>query len=130
MRHFLLILTILLFASCKTKQQIVEVPVEVPIIKTEYISKVDSIYLRDSIFQMVETKGDTVYFTKNVYKTLYKAHNDTVVKSDTITKPMYITKTVEVEKKLNWFQNVLIYLGILFIIVIIIIIVKWIYGVR
>lgn len=77
---------------------------------------------------MVETKGDTVYLTKNVYKTLYKAHNDTVVNSDTITKPMYITKTVEVEKKLNWFQMAMIYLGICFIAVIIIRIVRFIDG--
>ena len=63
MRNLILItLTILTLFSCKTSTKIVEVPVEV--IKKEYVynTKIDSIYIRDSIDRW--QKGDTLYITK------------------------------------------------------------------
>ena len=58
----IILLAILSLASCKTSTKIVEVPVEV--IKKEYVynTKIDSIYIRDSIDRW--QKGDTLYITK------------------------------------------------------------------
>lgn len=90
----------ILLCSCKTKTLIQEVPVEVPQIHTEYVQKYDSIYIHDSIFQIIEKKNDTVYNTKTVIQYKYKAKSDTILTSDTITKPVYITKTEIVEKEI------------------------------
>lgn len=86
--------------SCKTKTLIQEIPVEIPQIHTEYVQKYDSIYVHDSIFQVIETKNDTVFNTKTVFQYKYKTKNDTICKTDTITKPIYITKTEIIEKEI------------------------------
>lgn len=86
--------------SCKTKTLIQEIPVEIPSIHTEYVQKYDSIYVHDSIFQVIETKNDTIYNTKTVFQYKYKTKNDTICKTDTITKPIYITKKEIIEKEI------------------------------
>lgn len=73
--------------------------------------KRDSIYQRDSIYMLV--KGDTVY--KYEYKYLYrdKLLRDTISisKTDSIPYPVEVVKTVTVEKKLSWWQSMLLYTG-------------------
>lgn len=83
----------ILLCSCKTKTLIQEVPVEVPQIHTEYVQKYDSVYIHDSIYQIIEKKNDTVYNTKTIIQYKYKAKGDTILIIDTISKPVYITKT-------------------------------------
>ena len=86
----LVILLILVSTACKTTTKIVEVPVEV--IKKEYIhdTKIDSVYIRDSIDRW--QKGDTLFITK--YSTKYKYLNrvDTILKVDTIPKIITVEK--------------------------------------
>lgn len=118
----ILTISLLLFSGCKTHTIIQEVPVEVPVIHTQYVNNYDSIYIHDSIYHVVKYQNDTIYDTKTIYKYIYNNHNDTIVKHDSISKPVYITKTEikEVEKKLNWLQQTLMYIGIGTIIIILI----------
>lgn len=91
-------LAILMLSACKTTAKIVEVPVEV--VKKEYIhdTKIDSVYIRDSVDRW--QKGDTLYITKWHTKFKYINKVDTIVKTDSIPKtedyPVYYEfKTVE-----------------------------------
>ena len=99
---------ILLLSSCRTTTKIIEVPVET--IKKEYIynTKVDSIYMRDSIDRW--QKGDTLYVTK--WHTKYKYINkvDTIFRTDTIPKIVSVEKKVEVNH-IYWWQKILMWLG-------------------
>lgn len=111
----------LIFFSCKTSTKIVEVPVEV--IKKEYIhdTKIDSIYIRDSIDRW--QKGDTLFITK--YSTKYKYVNrvDTVLKVDTI--PKIVSTTIEKKVEVNhiyWYQKTLMWLGGIAVILLIVVI--------
>lgn len=101
-------LAILMLSSCKTTTKLVEVPVEV--IKKEYIydTKVDSVYIRDSIDRW--QKGDTLYITK--WHTKYKYINkvDTILRTDTIPKIVQVEKKVEVNH-IYWWQKTLMWLG-------------------
>ena len=76
--------------SCTTVKY---VPVETvkETVRTEYSVRVDSI--RDSIYVIERTKGDTVYLTKEVYKYKNLLLTDTVYVSKTDT----VTKVVEVK---------------------------------
>ena len=114
-------LTILMLSACKTSTKIVEVPIEV--VKKEYIhdTKIDSIYIRDSIDRW--QKGDTLFITK--YSTKYKYVNrvDTVLKADTI--PKIVSTTIEKKVEVNhiyWYQKLLMWLGSITIILLIIVI--------
>lgn len=94
-----------MMVSCTTTKY---VPVET--VKTEYINKVDSVLIHDSIYQEVHTKGDTVFLYK------YLEHLKEVVRQDTIIRCDSIPVIVEVERqvitnKLNWWQNFLCVLG-------------------
>ena len=109
MRNLILItLTILTLFSCKTSTKIVEVPVEV--IKKEYVynTKIDSIYIRDSIDRW--QKGDTLYITKWHTKLQYINKVDTILKTDTIPKVITVEKQVEVNH-IYWWQKSLMWLG-------------------
>ena len=112
-------LAILMLSACKTTTKIVEVPVEV--VKKEYIhnTKIDSVYIRDSIDRW--QKGDTLFITK--YSTKYKYLNrvDTVLKVDTIPKIVSVEKTVEVNH-IYWWQKLLMWLGGITIVLLIIVI--------
>ena len=116
-----IILAILMLSACKTTTKIVEVPVEV--VKKEYIhnTKIDSVYIRDSIDRW--QKGDTLFITK--YSTKYKYLNrvDTVLKVDTI--PKIISTTIEKKVEVNhiyWYQKLLMWLGGITIVLLIIVI--------
>lgn len=98
---------ILLFSSCKQTEYI-EVPVET--IKTEYIVKKDSVYLRDSINVFTEIKGDTVYINKIKYQLKESVRTDTIMKTDSIPVVVKVKEYVKVNELYTW-QRLLMYLG-------------------
>ena len=102
------ILTILMLSACRTTTRIVEVPVEV--IKKEYIydTKIDSVYIRDSVDRW--QKGDTLYITKWHTKFKYINKIDTLIKTDSIPKIVSVEKKVEVNH-IYWYQKLLMWLG-------------------
>ena len=103
-----IMLAILMLSACKTTTKIVEVPVEV--VKKEYIhdTKIDSIYIRDSVDRW--QKGDTLYITKWHTKFKYINKVDTIVKTDSIPKIVPVVKEVEVNH-IYWWQKVLMWVG-------------------
>ena len=107
-------LAILMLSACKTTTKIVEVPVEV--VKKEYIhdTKIDSIYIRDSIDRW--QKDDTLYITKWHTKFKYINKVDTIVKTDSIPKIVPVVKEVEVNH-IYWWQKTLMYIGFLVVII-------------
>ena len=104
----LIILAILMISACKTTTKIVEVPVEV--VKKEYIhdTKIDSVYIRDSVDRW--QKGDTLYITKWHTKFKYINKVDTIIKTDSIPKILSVVKEVEVNH-IYWWQKVLMWVG-------------------
>lgn len=103
-----MMLAILMLSACKTTTKIVEVPVEV--VKKEYIydTKIDSVYIRDSVDRW--QKGDTLYITKWHTKFKYINKVDTIVKTDSIPKIVPVVKEVEVNH-IYWWQKALIWVG-------------------
>lgn len=103
-----IILSIIIITSCKTTTKVIEVPVEV--VKKEYITntKIDSVYIRDSVDRW--QKGDTLYITKWHTKYKYLTRVDTIVKTDSIPKVIHIEKEVEVNH-IYWWQHTLMWLG-------------------
>ena len=106
---------ILIFAGlalegCKTKY------VSVPEVHTEYISRVDttvrmdSVYLRDSVY--VERKGDTLYVNKTAYRDRY--HHIYKVKTDTIWKRDSVNEAYPVEKEMSRGERIFVALGKVF----------------
>lgn len=99
----------LLLISCTTTKY-VDVPVET--IKTEYINstKVDSVYVKDSIDRYV--KGDTVFIYKEHNRYKYLNNTDTIIKVDSIPKIIKVEtiKTVEVNH-IKWYQKFLMWIG-------------------
>lgn len=69
----------------------------------------DSIYLRDSIYHEVTVQGDSIVVLKERWHTAYRDRLkvDTLVHNvtDTITKTLL---PVEIEKKLSWWDELLI----------------------
>lgn len=118
-KKLILLLGLILCISCKTSTKIVEVPVEVT--KKEYIydTKIDSVYIRDSIDRW--QKGDTLYITKWHTKFKYINKVDTIVKTDSIPKIVPVVKEVEVNH-IYWWQKLLMWLGGVMIVVLIVVI--------
>ena len=114
-----IMLAILMLSACKTTTKIVEVPVEV--VKKEYIhdTKIDSVYIRDSVDRW--QKGDTLYITKWHTKFKYINKVDTIVKTDSIPKIVPVVKEVEVNH-ISWWQKLLMWLGGITIVLLIIVI--------
>ena len=112
-------LAILMLSACKTTTKIIEVPVEV--VKKEYIydTKIDSVYIRDSVDRW--QKGDTLYITKWHTKFKYINKVDTIVKTDSIPKIVPVVKEVEVNH-ISWSQKLLMWLGGITIVLLIIVI--------
>ena len=116
----LAVLLMISFCGCTTTRY---VPVEHHTTDTVYQSKLqrDSIWLHDSI--LVSEKGDTIrierwhtkFVEKQVHDTLYQA------KIDSIPAPYPVTEYVE--KPLSWWQNGLIWIGIIAMMVMIVIVV-------
>ena len=113
-----IVIAILLFSACRTITKTIEAPVEIPVevVKKEYIhdTKIDSIYIRDSIDRW--QKGDTLYITKWHTKFKYINKVDTIVKTDSIPKIVPVVKKVEVNH-IYWWQKSLMYIGILVVII-------------
>lgn len=113
-----IVIAILLFSACRTITKTIEVPVEIPVevVKKEYIhdTKIDSIYIRDSIDRW--QKGDTLYITKWHTKFKYINKVDTIVKTDSIPKIVPVMKEVEVNH-IYWWQKSLMYIGVLVVII-------------
>lgn len=111
MRKLLFIIPILiLLASCTAQKQIIEVPVET--VKTEYIhdTKIDSVYVRDSIDRWRE--GDTVFIYKEHTKYKYLNKTDTIVRVDSIPKIIKVETVKEVEvNHIKWYQKTLMWIG-------------------
>ena len=114
-----IMLAILMLSACKTTTKIVEVPVEV--VKKEYIhdTKIDSVYIRDSVDRW--QKGDTLYITKWHTKFKYINKVDTIVNTDSIPKIVPVEKKVEVNH-IYWYQKLLMWLGGITIVLLIIVI--------
>lgn len=112
-----IMLAILMLSACRTTTRIVEVPVEV--IKKEYIydTKIDSVYIRDSVDRW--QKGDTLYITKWHTKFKYINKVDTLIKTDSIPKIVLVEKEVEVNH-IYWWQKILMWVGGILLIYIII----------
>ena len=114
----LIVIVTLLFSACRTITKTIEVPVEIPVevVKKEYIhdTKIDSIYIRDSIDRW--QKGDTLYITKWHTKFKYINKVDTIVKTDSIPKIVSVVKEVEVNH-IYWWQKSLMYIGVLVVII-------------
>ena len=108
-----IMLAILMLSACRTTTKIVEVPVEV--IKKEYIhdTKIDSVYIRDSIDRW--QKGDTLYITKWHTKFKYINKVDTIIKTDSIPKIVSVEKKVEVTH-IYWYQKLLMWLVVITIV--------------
>lgn len=107
MKKVILFISLLFITACTT---IKEIPVEVPIVKTEYVNvhTIDTIY-KDKVVHIKE-KGDTVYINEKEYLYKYKSVTDTIFKTDTITKVKYVEVEVEVNKLKDW-QIILMVLG-------------------
>lgn len=101
----------LMLSGCKAVKQTVEVPVYVH--DTTYVAK----EVHDSTFidrwHTEYQKGDTIFITNEVTKTVTKILTDTAYKY--IEKPVTVSKTeiVEVEKKLGWWQKTFVWIGVL-----------------
>lgn len=108
---YVILLSIILTA-CHAQKEIVEIPVPVETIKTEYIHdlRIDSVFVRDSIDRYL--KGDTMYIYKESIKYKYVNNTDTVYK-DKIVPKVVNTKTIEkVEvNRLKWWQTALMWVG-------------------
>lgn len=106
----MLLLAYISLSSCASHK-------DVPIVMTntitdvqkEIVEKHDSIYVRDSIYEYLEARNDTVVKYKYVYKTKYvdKPYKEYVYinKSDTINVPY------PVERKLSWWEQTKIRYG-------------------
>lgn len=84
MNKYYIILFTFLLLSCRT-QKIVEFhDKDTAEVRTEYIHKTDSFYQRDSIYLESKTINDTVYLTKELWKTILRHDHDTITKTDTL----------------------------------------------
>lgn len=83
MMRKLIILYMLLLCGCGVTKTI-EVPVENT--HTEYITRSDSLIVRDSIFIDRYRENDTVYLTKDKYHYIYKVKSDTIFRTDTLSQ--------------------------------------------
>lgn len=107
------ILTIILcsLAGCKTTEY-----VEVPVTHTEYIyrDRVDTSYVKDSVYIREQIKGDTVKVVEYRYRDRFREiwRTDTLVRCDTVS----VVRTEVVEKtvaRMNSLQSAFFWLGLL-----------------
>ena len=100
-----------LVTGCKTTEY-----VEVPVTHTEYVyrDRVDTSYVKDSVYIREQTKGDTVKVVEYRYRDRYREiwRTDTLIQQDTIS----VVHTQVVEKtvaKMNSIQSAFFWLGLL-----------------
>lgn len=74
----------------------------------------DSVYLHDSVYVDVYRKGDTVYLTRDRWRTAYRDRllrdTVTVVRRDSV--PYVDTKYVEKTKEMPWYDKLFLKLGV------------------
>ena len=103
----IMVLAGLALGSCKTKY------VSVPEVHTEYITRVDTTVIMDSVYQRdsvyVERKGDTLYVNKTLYMDRY--HNIYKVKKDTIVKRDSVNVAYPVEKEMSRSERLFVAMG-------------------
>ena len=103
----IMVLAGLALGSCKTKY------VSVPEIHTEYITRVDTTVIMDSVYQRdsvyVERKGYTLYVNKTLYRDRY--HNIYKVKKDTIVKRDSVNVAYPVEKEMSRRERLFVSMG-------------------
>lgn len=116
MRKLIIFAFALLMCACKTHEKIVTVEKVTHDTLWHEKTERDSIYLHDSIFVNQFVKGDTIFQVKDRWHTEYrdKYIHDTIsiAKVDSIPVPYEVQ--VEVEKKLSWWQKLLMALGGIF----------------
>lgn len=102
----------MLVVACSTHKQIVEVPVPVETVKTEYIhdTRIDSVFIKDSVDRWMS--GDTLFIYKEHTKYKYLFKTDTVVRIDSIPNIIKLETTKEVEvNHIKWYQKILMLMG-------------------
>lgn len=111
MKNLIIIIAIfiLIMCSCSTTK-LVEVPIER--VRTEYIhgTKIDNVFVKDSVDRQL--KGDTVFIYKEHTKFKYLNKTDTIVRVDTVPKIVKIETVKEVEvNHIKWYQKTLMWIG-------------------
>ena len=103
-------LLLLTLVGCKALKQTVEVPVYVHDTTLSVKEVHDSTFI--DRWHTEYQKGDTIFVTDEVTKTVTKIVRDTAYKY--VEKPVTISKTetVEVEKSLTWWQKGLMWIGV------------------
>lgn len=104
-----ILIFIILVCSCTTTKY-VEVPIKT--VEKEYIhnTKIDSVFIKDSIDRWIS--GDTVFIYKEHTKYKYLNKVDTILKTDTIPQIVKIETVKEVEvNHIKWYQRILMWLG-------------------
>jgi len=84
MKRIILLYIIILLCGCGVTTKTIEVPVENTHI--EYVTKTDSLIVRDSIFIDRWRENDTVFLTKDKYHYIYKVKCDTILRVDTLAQ--------------------------------------------
>lgn len=105
-----IIILLLTTVACKPQQRTVEVPVET--VRTSYIhdTRIDSVYVKDSVDMY--TRGDTVFKYKERVRYKYLNRTDTVLKTDTIPKVLKVETVREVKVNyIKWYQKSLMWIG-------------------
>ncbi|MBP5545724.1 MAG: hypothetical protein J6X59_00370 [Bacteroidales bacterium] len=102
---------VILLSGCSATKVIEQVPVYVHDTTQTVRELHDSIYV--DRWHTEYQKGDTIFITNEVTKTVTKIQVDTSYQY--VEKPVVVSKTeiVEVEKKLGWWQKLFIWLGVI-----------------
>lgn len=87
-----------------------------------YKEKIDSVFVRDSIF--VREKGDTIYKYVERWRYRDRIIRDTLYRSKTDSVYIDIVTTHEVVKPLTWWQKALMWTGVVAMLAIILIVAK------
>lgn len=107
----LMLLVLLLPVGCRTTEYIT-----VPEVHTEYVyrDRVDTSYVKDSVYIREQIKGDTVKVVEYRYRDRYREiwRTDTLIQQDTIS--VVHTQVVErTTNKMNSLQSAFFWLGLL-----------------
>jgi len=107
----LVLLVVLLPVGCRTTEYIT-----VPEVHTEYVyrDRVDTSYVKDSVYIREQIKGDTVKVVEYRYRDRYREiwRTDTIIQQDTIS--VVHTQVVErTTNKMNSLQSAFFWLGLL-----------------
>lgn len=121
----MLIVFICLLTGCKTKY------ITIPDVRTEYLTKTDSVFQHDSIhvhdsiimYMQGDTMFKTIYLNKYVFKDRWRTKVDSFVKVDSISVPY------PVERKLTYWEQtrLRLFVPLVFLCVIVTMIMIWLF---